>query len=794
MKKIDDILKKRLLFLDGATGTELQKRGMTKAGSLEEWALKNPRILSELHLSYQNAGSDVIYTCTFGANRLKLKQYRIADVYGINRKLAQLARNCLGSRSIIAGDIGPTGTFIEPFGPLKFEEAVKIFKEQARGLLSGGVDIFVIETMMDIQEARAALIAVKEISDKFTIVTMTFEANGRTLNGTDPLTALITLQSLGADAFGCNCSSGPQDMLKIIETIKPYAKVPLVAKPNAGVPKFVKSETLFTMKEKEFAKFGRELALKGTNIIGGCCGSTPAHIKELTNQLKAIKPILPVRQSISALSSSHKHLFIEKDKTLLLIGECLNPTGRKDLAQQLRQEKTNLIYSLAKEQQVQGADLLDVNIGLSGIDEVKTFPKIINFLSSNTDIPLAIDSSKPEAIEAALRVYPGRALINSISGEKKKTKKLLKIAAKYGAMFIILPLDEKGMPKDLRERITIIRSIFQEAQNFAFTKDDIIVDAMAMAISSNPNSAQDTLETISWLKNIFNSHSVIGLSNISFGLPRRSWINAAYLAMAQSKGLTTVIANPLNKELRNIRQAADLLLQKDKDAARFLNYSLKALEKKRSSLSLKEKIFNAVLEGNRQEIKLFIKEALKKDLSAEDIIQKIMVPAINKVGDLFDKKKYFLPQLIASAETMKLAFQYLKPYFKKDQIPGSKKTVVILATVKGDIHDIGKNIVSLILQNHGFPVIDLGKDVSSERIIREIKRHQSPIVGLSALMTTTMVNMKEIVGMAKAQKLYCRFIVGGAVVSKSYAHSLGASYARDGVDAVRVVKRISTAG
>ena len=793
MKKINDLFKKRIVILDGATGTELQRQGMARGACPEGWVLKNPQVMSRIHSAYQKAGSDVIYACTFGANRIKLKQYGLKDVYNINKKLVHLAKRAVTKESIIAGDIGPTGKFVEPFGSLGFEEAVSVFKEQIKGLLAGGVDIFVIETMMDIQEARAALIAVKEISDEFTIVTMTFDKDGRTLNGTDALTALATLQSLGADAFGCNCSTGPEDMLNIIDNIKPYAKVPLVAKPNAGVPTFIRGKTLFSMDEKTFAKFAKELTLRGVNLIGGCCGTTPDYIRELKGKLTKVKPILPLRKSLSILTSSRKHLLIEKNNPLVVIGESINPTGKKKLSDELRKGKTSLVRELARKQESQGADLLDINVGASGVDQVKTLKRIITLLAPAVGSPLVIDSSNPEAVEAALRIYPGRALINSISGEKKKLKKLLKIAAKYGAMFIILPLDQRGIPKTLKSKTEIIQGISREAAKYNISKDDVIIDGMVMTVSSKPSAALDTLELISWVKNSFKGNSVIGLSNVSFGLPLRSGVNAAYLAMAQSKGLSVVIANPLDEEVMNIKRAADLLLQKDKSAKEFLACfgNISSKDKEPGVVSKKQKVFDAIIDGNKEDIIKLVDEAIKAKEKPDDLIQKVMIPAINQVGDSFDKKEYFLPQLIASAEAMKKAFEHLKGRLKGDKIKGSKKTAVILATVKGDIHDIGKNIVSLILQNHGFAVVDLGKDISAKKIIQEIKRHKAPIVGLSALMTTTMVNMKEVIDMAKSQKLNCRFVVGGAVVNPNYARFIGAAYAKDGVDAVRVAKRLS---
>ncbi|NQT28075.1 MAG: homocysteine S-methyltransferase family protein [Candidatus Omnitrophica bacterium] len=766
---------------------------MPSGASPEIWSLENPKVISAVHADYKEAGADIIYTSTFGANRIKLKAYRNYNVSEVNKKLALIARKAVGPKVLIAGDIGPTGKFVEPFGPLKFEQAVEIFKEQVRGLLLAGVDLFVIETMMDIQEARAALIAVKELTNKFTMITLTYESDGRTINGTDPLTALVTLQSLGADAVGCNCSAGPEQMLKFIKIMKPFASVPLIAKPNAGMPKLVRGEASFDMSPKEFASFAKKLVSAGVGLLGGCCGTTPEHINKIKREVSGLKPVSRPKKTFSLLSSARKSVVLGEKKSFMIIGEAINPTGKKILQKELGQGKTSLIRHLAREQEKAGASLLDVNVGTAGIDEVKTLKNVIKVLAVNSSLPLVIDSSKVQAVEAALRVYPGRALINSISGETNKLEKLLSLAAKYGAMFILLPLKDKSLPKTFDKRRKIISDILNKAKKYRFSKDDIIVDAMVLAISSQPRAAIETLKTIAWVSNNIKGNSVVGLSNISFGLPKRALINAVFLALAKKKGLSLAIANPSKLKVKYSKLAENLLLNKDKDAKGFLAYFSKApKEKKEAGVSLcpEEKISQAIIGGNREDIRGLIGEAISSGCKANELVHKIMIPAIEKVGDFFDKKKYFLPQLIASAETMKIAFGELEPYITNSDLKREKKTVVLLATVRGDIHDIGKNIVALMLKNYGFNVVDLGKDVSAEKIIKEIKRHKSSIVGLSSLMTTTMVNMKEVVDKAKEQGLNCRFVVGGAVVTRSFARSLGAEYAKDSVEAVRVAKKL----
>jgi 5-methyltetrahydrofolate--homocysteine methyltransferase len=789
--KITNLLKKKILILDGAMGTELQKRGMPPGVCPEAWCSEHPEAIQEIHRAYAQAGADIVYACTFGANRFKLHEYGIENVHEINRTLARLARAAVGKRTFIAGDIGPTGRFVEPFGDLAFEEAVAIFKEQVLGLLEGGVDLFVIETMMDIQEARAALIAVKECSDHFTMVTMTYEPDGRTLNGTDPVTALITLQSLGADAVGCNCSTGPDNMLSFIKVMKPYATVPLAAKPNAGLPRLVGGKTVFDMSAAEFAPFGKPFAEAGVNLMGGCCGTMPAHIAALKQATLTEQPLAPRWKGFAALSSSRRHRILDPMKPLCVVGERLNPTGKKALQQELLEGRMTLVRQIAREQEQQGADLLDVNVGMPGIDEVKTIRQIVNLLAASTELPLVIDSPKVETIEAALRQYPGRALINSISGEKDKYEKLLPLAAKYGAMFILLPLTEGEVPESAEKRKSIIQAVYREARHYGLTKDDFVVDGLVMTVASNPRAAAETLKTVQWCTEKLHCRTILGLSNVSFGMPERRWINATFLAMAQALGLTMAIVNPASEELMNTKRAADVLMQRDRDAAAYIRHFARAPQVEPTEAATPDrKIHQAILDGNREDMVALVEAALTSGVDAGRLVDDIMIPAIIQVGDLFDKKTYFLPQLIASAEAMRLGVSHLEPRLQHQAVARDHKGTVLLATVQGDIHDIGKNIVALMLKNYGYQIIDLGKDVPADAIIAAMEERQPDVVGLSALMTTTMVHMKKVIDLAAKEGLPMRFILGGAVVTQAYADSLGAAYAKDGVEAVRVVEKL----
>lgn len=795
-QKIQHIIRRRVLILDGATGTELQARGMPHGVSPELYSLNNSEIIRSVHRGYLEAGSDIIFACTFGANRFKLAQYDVTDVRGVNRKLAGTAREAAGSRGLVAGDIGPTGRFVEPFGDIGFEAAVACYKEQVQGLLDGGVDLFVIETMIDIQETRAALIAIKEVTDLYTIVTMTYDGSGRTLNGTDPVSALVTLQALGADAVGCNCSTGPAEMIPLITRMKPHARVPLVAKPNAGLPVLRQGKTSFEMGPDEFAGNARAFVYAGANLLGGCCGSTAEHIRALKEQCSSLRPVPVQRRSISAVSSHARTVFLDRGAPLTIIGERINPTGKKALQQELREGKFSLVNSFAREQVRKGAALLDVNVGMPGIDEKAILTQAVNNLVLATDSPLCLDTSHIDALKAALRLYPGRALINSISAEEKTLEDRLRLAASYGAMFILLPITGSSLPRTALERQEIVRRVYAAAREHGFTRDDFMVDALAMAVSADGQAALETLKTITWCSRTLRCHSVVGLSNVSFGLPERAWVNASFLSMAIASGLSCAIANPESVELMNVKRAGDVLAGRDKDAAGFIGHFSVARDHAvpapavQERLSVEELIARAILEGDRDRAPALVDRALDEGVKARVLVDGVMIPAIQKVGELYEKKVYFLPQLIASAEAMKRGFERLEPFLGEGGDVSTTKGRILLATVEGDIHDIGKNIVGLMLKNNGYDVLDLGKDVPPQRIIAAAKDAGVDIVGLSALMTTTMMNMGETVNRLRDAGITCDVMVGGAVVTGEFAETIGASYARDGVDAVRVAQNL----
>ncbi len=796
-KRFNNLVNKKVVILDGATGTEFIKRGMPQGVSPELWALENLDAVHEIHNAYINAGSDIVYIPSFGGNRIKLEEFGLADrLHEMNSSLAKAVKANIGDRALAFGDIASTGKFVEPFGDLAFEEAVNIYKEQVKALLDGGVDGFAIETMMDIQETRAMVLAVKESCDLPIIVTMTFEENTRTLTGNDPLSALITLQALGINAFGCNCSTGPRAMIELIKTIKPYAKIPLVVKPNAGMPKLVCGETVFDMGADEFATYVEGLVEAGANIIGGCCGTTPEHIKAQADVARDLKPAMPQIKAVSAVSAPHATCLLGQEQPFRVIGERINPTGKKKLQAELREGKFGMVRQYAGEQLAGGAAILDVNMGLSGIDEKAMMLDTIKLLAQGTALPLCIDSTDSEVIEAVLRLYPGRALVNSISAEKDRLEKTLPIAAKYGAMFILLPLNDEGIPETAQGRIELSKEIFVEAQKYGYEREDIVLDALIMTVSSNQAAAKVSLDLIEWASREFKVNTVCGLSNVSFGMPERQWINTAFLGMALGRGLNMAIANPSSEILMSLIAGGDVLSGRDHKMHRYVD-KFSGIEQvpktTKKNIDPARRVFNCVVEGHDDTIAEAIAEALAADIEAKTIVNDCLIPAINKVGELYDSKKYFLPQLIMGADAMRKGFEVLEPHLAENsESAQTQKAIIIMATVEGDIHDIGKNIVSLMLRNYGFEVVDLGKDVSAAKIVNAAKEHKAQIIGLSALMTTTMIKMEEVVKLAKEEGLAVKIMIGGAVVDQNYADQIGAdAYAVDAMESVRLAKRFT---
>lgn len=830
---------KSYLYLDGATGSNLVKAGMPSGVCPEQWILEHSDIMLDLQRRYVEAGTDILYAPTFTANRVKLSEYglgnrmrdMIGELVGISRKAASKGDHPV----YVAGDLTMTGRQLRPMGSMELEELIDIYKEQITALQEAGVDLLAVETMMSLAEARAALIAAKEVCDLPVMVTMTFEADGRTLYGTDAETAAVVLESLGAAAVGVNCSAGPGTMRKILEDMAACTAIPLIAKPNAGLPYLDEAgRTCYSMDEEEFASEMKGLAEAGASLLGGCCGTTPEFVRKLRDTFgKGAVPSQVGRRRAGTryLTSERRTVEFGLDGGFMIVGERINPTGKKLLQAQLREGCFDKVLRFAEEQEQGGARILDVNMGMGGIDEKAVMLRALEEIGCVTDLPLSLDSSHIDVLEAALRHYPGRALVNSVSLEQEKVDKLLPLVKKYGAMFILLPLSDKGLPGSRKEKEQIIETVLERAYLLGMEKEDVIVDGLVSTVGANRKAALETLETIRYCKER-GLATVCGLSNISFGMPERSFVNTAFLTMAVREGLTMAIANPSQELLVSCALAADLLLAKEEADIRYIEYAgvvAANREKKENDLrrtlaeaaargetkeasptdtkppigmpgirdlgqedgnTCRSALYNAVLKGNRNGIAARTREALDRGEDPSALLNEVLLPAINEVGALFDKGKYFLPQLIAGAEAMKNAIEILEPLMLRET-DDADKPVVVIATVEGDIHDIGKNLVALMLKNYGFRVIDLGKDVPKEEIIRAAKENKARIIALSALMTTTMQRMREVIDYAKEEKVEAKVMVGGAVITQDYADEIGADgYSADAAEAVKLAGRL----
>ncbi|MBQ7925117.1 MAG: homocysteine S-methyltransferase family protein [Lachnospiraceae bacterium] len=817
-EEFDALLNNKILYLDGATGSNLVKKGMPAGCCPEKWILEHPKVLIELQTEYVKAGTDILYAPTFTANRIKLAEYGLEhQLDSIVQQLVDLskeaAQTAVNRKVYVAGNITMTGRQLQPMGDMELETLIDIYKEEIVALVNAGVDLLVVETMMSLAEARAALIAAKEVCDLPVMVTMTFEKDGRTLYGSDAATCAIVLESLGAAAIGVNCSTGPKNMRSIISSMAEVTNIPLIAKPNAGMPALDKEgNTVYDMEEQLFATEMAFLVEAGATILGGCCGTAPSYIRKIADRFgkEAVLTVPRKQVGMRYLTSERQILSFGLNDPFIVIGERINPTGKKKFQETLRNGDLSMALAFAEEQEACGAKVLDVNVGMSGIDEKATMLQVLQELTGVTNLPLSLDSSSVEVLEAALRNYPGRALINSVSLESEKFHKLLPLVKKYGAMFILLPLSDKGLPENLEEKKQIISTIYERALELGLTREDIVVDGLVTTVGANKAAALETLETIRYCK-AQGFATACGLSNISFGMPERSYVNTAFVALAIQAGLTMAILNPSQELLMGCALASDLLLNKqDSDfiyiekipkvkelgLQKEIKASAASTELPKSNLAEADctqthPLYQSVLKGNRSMIEKRTHEALEAGEAPQHILNEYLLPAIQQVGELFDKGKYFLPQLIASAEAMKLAIEVLEPLLLQEEQQENMPTVII-ATVEGDIHDIGKNLVALMLKNYGFRVIDLGKDVPLEQILQAARDYEAQIIALSALMTTTMTRMKEVVEQVHAQDMNLKVLIGGAVITPEYAQEIGADgYATDAADAVKVAQKLT---
>ncbi len=790
-------LKKRIeneiLILDGAMGTMLQPH--IPADKPPEYASLNcPDKLMDFHQQYIAAGADIIQTNTFGGSRLKLTAFGMENqVVEINRQAARIAKEAAGNKALVAGNIGPSGKLIEPLGETTFDHMLEVFKEQARALLEGGCDLFSLETFSDLKEVKSAVIAIQEICDLPIMAAMTFEEDFNTFTGTDPETAANVLASLGVDVVGINCSTGPEPMLEVVGRYVMITDRPIFVEPNAGIPRLSEAGTDYQIKPDEMASYAERFVPIGVNIMGTCCGSTPEYTKALHTVLKSKRPVHRTLPRTLALSSRTKTITIGSESPFAIVGERINPTNREELANALQSKTFSVLQNEARKETEEGAHLLDVNIGSPEIDEAALMGGVIRAVENVSPLPLCVDSSNPNAIEAALKESPGKVLINSVHGSEESMSTVLPLAAKYGAGLICLAVGEKGIPATAEERVAVIRTIVERAEALGIPRSHLICDCLTLTVSAQQKRAQSTLEAIRMVKAELGLPTILGVSNISFGLPERSLINATFLSMAMSAGLDAAIMNPADARMMETVRAASVLTVRDKDSKNFVKSHSKKKKKKSKTavpeVSKEDAIFHAIVSGNRDEISGLVQQALDHGKTPLEINNTLLIPAIQEVGSQYDKKEIFLPQMILAAETMQKGFEVLEPHFALGDVESKGK--IVLCTVKGDVHDIGKNIVGLFLKNQGYDVIDLGKDVDAETILREIKTSSADILGLSALMTTTMVEMPKVIEALKSEKLPVRVMVGGAVVTKKYASSIGADgYAKDGVSAVEMVQQL----
>lgn len=783
-------------IFDGAMGTMLQAGGLKPGACPELMNIENPEVVKNIHKSYIDAGSTIIETNTFGASSLKLKHYGLAErVAEINAAAVRIAKAAAGTRAKVAGSMGPTGRFIAPLGDLGFEEAYQCFAEQAKALADAGADYLIIETCIDIQEMRAALLAAKDAAPHIPVICqLSYSEDGRTVTGTDPQAAAIILSSMGADIVGVNCSLGPEQLVPIVKTLAENCDVPISVQPNAGMPYLENGKTVFPMGPEDFGTWAEKLVEAGASYLGGCCGTTPAHIRAIADAVKNLSE--PKRKNLPHrlwLASRSKSVCIDKDMPTVLIGERINPTGRKKLAAEIRDGSFLSVKKEAVNQVKAGAQLLDVNMGVGGIDPVAAMKHAVTEIAQLTDAPLVIDTSDAAALEAGLRAYPGRALINSVSAEDARIAKFLPLAKKYGAAILCLPITDEGIPKTAKDRLETVCKIIHAAKEQGLRDGDFLLDALVMTVSANADACREVLKTLALYRKHLGYPSTMGLSNISFGLPNRPLINSTFFAMCLAAGLDAPIMNPYDDAMQNALMASAALLGKDPNGLAFsknkanLSVPKKAAVAKETSLDTISAIKQAVIEGEKDEIDELIVRAIQEGHDANKITEKALTAAMNEIGVDFGAGRMFLPQVLLSAETMRTAFNKLKELLPNQKT--AQKGTVVIATVKGDVHDLGKNITGALLANSGFKLIDLGKDVDSTEIVKAALENNADIVGLCALMTTTMIQIDKVIADLHEAGCTAKIMVGGAALTQEYADAAGAdAYAADGVKAVELAK------
>ncbi len=784
-------LKDGILLFDGAMGTMLQDRGL-KIGELPEVInINSPETVIDIHENYIKCGINIVTTNTFGANETKLKDSNFT-VEQIIDAAAQNARKAIKYRDVyIALDIGPIGELLEPMGTLSFEDAYNIFKRQVIQGVKSGVDLILIETMTDLYETKAAVLAAKENSNLPVFCTMSFEEDERTFTGCNIMSMVMVLEGLGVDALGVNCSLGPKELAPIVDEILSISQIPVMVQPNAGLPGIVDGETVFNISPEEFSYYGKMFVENGVKVIGGCCGTTDEHIKHLVDTVSDIKAKPRQNKPLSGVCTPTKAVIIDEAK---VIGERINPTGKKRFKEALVKEDIDYILKEAIDQVEAGAHILDVNVGLPEIDEVKTMVRVIKEIQSILDVPLQIDSTNPEAIEQGLRIYNGKAIVNSVNGEDSILESILPIVKKYGASVVGLTLDEKGIPSKAEERFKIAEKIVKRAKQYGINEEDIYIDCLTLTAAAQQEEVKETLKALSMVKEKLNVKTVLGVSNVSFGLPNRDLINRTFLAAGLFAGLDLPIIDPMDKDMMDTIMASKVLWNEDKGAAEYLKYSANVSDEKVVVKDSKEKqeddLFDIILKGMKEKAKTATVKLLEHK-EPLNVVDEYIVPALDLVGEKYEKGETFLPQLIQSAETVKNVFEIIRERLSKEGNAQISNGKIVLATVKGDIHDIGKNIVKVLLENYNYEIIDLGRDVPKEKIIEAAVENDVKLIGLSALMTTTVKNMEETIEALKQVNQNYVVMVGGAVLNEDYANMINADYyGKDAKEAVAIARKV----
>jgi len=795
---IKEELKSRILILDGAMGTEILKKTGKEYDFPEQLNIEKPEIITQIHKEYVDSGADIIETNTLGANRIKLAEYKKEkEVKRFNLSALELAQKAAHDHMVfIAGSIGPMGKLIQPLGEISFGQAFDVFAEQAKFLEEGGADLLLIETQIDILEAKTAVLAAKESTSLPIAVSLTYPLeNDLTVTGTDPETAAVTLSATQADILGVNCGRHPRFFESAVQQYKIHSEKPIIAYANAGAPEQRDHQTYFPLGPSGYLEYALKYYEAGAHIIGGCCGTSPEHIQLIADRLKGKRPKKRTTpRPFLRTSSRNFSLYIGGAHVFKTIGENINPFSRKELDEEFKSGKLRSARNYARRQEQAGANALDLNLGKTGDKKPDFFSLAVMEIQSASKLPVFLDNNNPLSIEKALQNYAGKAVINSVNGEKKNYEKLFPTAKKYGAGVILLAMDENGIPENSDQRISIIEKLIKKAFEYGLSQNDILVDPIVLSLSSSQKNSSVTLNTIEKIKKL-NLSSTLGLSNLSYGLPNRRLLNRAFLSMALERGLDSAILNPFDKDLLEIIKAGDSITGRDQGLHRFIQIygkqeELQEEEGKKEFKSTQEALFNAIVEGEKKDAGRLTKQLIEEGENPLDLLEKTLSPALEQVGEYYENKKYFLPQLILSAEAMENAAQIIEQAFPS-QTKAKKSAKIVLATVKGDLHDIGKNIVALVLRNSGFEIIDLGKNIDSNKIIQTALEEKSEFIGLSALMTTSLDHIEEVIQLKNKKAPELKVIVGGAAVSSEYAQECGAdAYAQDAMDAVRKLKKL----